>query len=94
MFCSAAPTVTRFNLDIHDLVKDAFDKQDKTNSLDIFQVMADVMNKTSHFQSDFSRLHFSNEETKQYSPAPMAAAKKFKFSLKPEPTFSEKLLHL
>ena len=87
-----------FNLDIHDLVKDAFDKQDKTKTVDIFQVMAEAMNKnkTSQFQSDFSRLNFSNEEAKQYSPATMAAAKKFKKflgnRLKPEPTFSEKLL--
>ena len=98
LFCSAAPTVTRFNLDIHDLVKDAFDKQDKTKTVDIFQVMAEAMNKnkTSQFKSDFSRLNFSNEEAKHYSPATMAAAKKFKKflgnRLKPEPTFSEKLI--
>ena len=60
--------------------------------------MAEAMNKnkTSQFQSEFSRLNFNNEEAKQYSPATMAAAKKFKRflgkRLKPEPMFNEKLL--
>ena len=87
-----------FNLDIHDLVKDAFDKQDKSKTVDIFQVMAEAMNKnkSSQFQSEFSRLNLDNDEANQYSPATMAAAKKFKRflgkRLKPEPTFGEKLL--
>lgn len=43
-----------FNLDIHDLMKDSLDKQDKSKTVDIFQVMADAIQKEifhSNFQS-------------------------------------------
>merc|ERR1719264_1874679 len=58
-----------FNVDIHDLVKDAFAKQDNTKKVDIFKVMADAINKNSK----------SNKIN--YSPATITAAKKFKRSL-------------
>ena len=73
-----------FNVDIHDLVKDAFAKQDNTKKVDIFKVMADAINKNSKsnkINSQLNHIQFSNEETINYSPATITAAKKFKRSL-------------
>ena len=73
-----------FNVDIHDLVKDAFAKQDNTKTVDIFKVMADAINKNSKsnkLNSQLNHIQFSNEETINYSPATITAAKKFKRSL-------------
>merc|ERR1712130_1101207 len=39
-----------FNVDIHDLVKDAFAKQDNTKKVDIFKVMADAINKRTQWR--------------------------------------------
>ena len=73
-----------FNVDIHDLVKDAFAKQDNTKKVDIFKVMADAINKNSKsnkINSQLNHIQFSNEETINYSPTTITAAKKFKRSL-------------
>ena len=73
-----------FNVDIHDLVKDAFAKQDNTKKVDIFKVMADAINKNSKsnkMNSQLNHIQFSNEESINYSPATITAAKKFKRSL-------------
>ena len=73
-----------FNVDIHDLVKDAFAKQDNTKTVDIFKVMADAINKNSKsnkINSELNHIQFSNEESINYSPATITAAKKFKRSL-------------
>ena len=63
-----------FTLEIYDLLKDSLDKQDKNKSVDIFQVMAEAMQKTKSSQQpaiDFT----SNSD---YSPATVVAAGKFK----------------
>ena len=63
-----------FTLEIYDLLKDSLDKQDKNKSVDIFQVMAEAMQKTKSSQQptiDFT----SNSD---YSPATVVAASKFK----------------
>ena len=76
-----------FNVDIHDLVKDAFAKQDNTKKVDIFKVMADAINKNSKSNkmnsqlTQLNHIQFSNEESINYSPATITAAKKFKRSL-------------
>ena len=79
-----------FNVDIHDLVKDAFAKQDNTKTVDIFKVMAEAINKNSksnQINQQLNHIQFSNEESMAaYSPATITAAKKFKRSLSAKPT--------
>ena len=63
-----------FNVDIvQDLLKDEL--KDKTQTVDIFQVMAEAMHKSKNNQINFGS---TSDANKQYSPATMAAAKKFK----------------
>lgn len=68
-----------FNIDIHDLVKDVFDKQDKSKTVDIFQVMAEAIHKKNYKSTPaLNHIKFQNEGSIDYSPATILAAKKFK----------------
>ena len=61
-----------FTLEIYDLLKDSLDKQNRNaTSVDIFQVMAEAMHKSKNNQ-----INFGNNS--DYSPATVAAARKFK----------------
>ena len=62
-----------FTLEIYDLLKDSLDKQDKNKSVDIFQVMAEAMQKTSK-----SNQPKEFDASADYSPATVVAAGKFK----------------
>ena len=73
-----------FNVDIHDLVKDAFSKQDTSKTVDIFKVMAEAINKNSksnQINAELNHIKFSNEDSLDYSSTTIAAAKQFKRSL-------------
>ena len=63
-----------FNVDIHDLVKDAFAKQDNSKTVDIFKVMAEAINKNSKTHQTAGHL----DHCRQYSSATIAAANRFK----------------
>merc|ERR1719412_3088058 len=65
-----------FNVDIQAHMKDSLDKQDKTKAVDIFQVMADAIQKSKNNQ--ISGLSQNSDMTTQYSAATLAAASKFK----------------
>ena len=65
-----------FTLEIYDLLKDSLDKQDKNKSVDIFQVMAEAMHKTSKNNQQQPAVGYV--PTSDYSPATVVAANKFK----------------
>lgn len=64
-----------FTLEIYDLLKDSLDKQDKNKSVDIFQVMAEAMHKTSKNSQQPAVGYVPSSD---YSPATVVAANKFK----------------
>ena len=73
-----------FNVDIHDLVKDAFSKQDTSKTVDIFKVMAEAINKNSksnQINAELNHIKFTNEDSLDYSSTTITAAKQFKRSL-------------